>query len=169
MRIGARHQVRSSRIRSMPSLSGRPRSISRSSGLRVVACTTASFAFAASVTSKPCAARLELRKRRIASSSSTTRIRSFGSTIAASLPRRIRGALLRPAPFVRTAREDRGQRDHELGAAPLAISGADRPAVRLDDALADREPEPGAAPLAVPRAAYELLEDALELVGREAG
>src|SRR5689334_4725822 len=60
------------------------------------------------------------------------------------------------------------QRERERGAAARAVRGADASAVRLDDALADGEPEPDA--LGAPAAgAVELHEHLLLLAGGQPG
>src|SRR6185503_6957999 len=57
------------------------------------------------------------------------------------------------------------QREEERYAALGQVLRPDVPAVRLDDALRDREPEPGAAPAGKP--AIELLEDLVLVAPRQ--
>src|SRR5574337_307516 len=95
---------------------------------------SASSPLAAAVTSCPSSFRTDVTRRRMAGSSSTTRM--------LALPFAIGGYLLREC-------------DLEGRPLPTGTGNSDRPAVRLDDLLTDRQAEPG--PLGPRR--VEWLED----------
>src|SRR5437764_2077556 len=59
-------------------------------------------------------------------------------------------------------------RQHRTGAV-LPVTSLDATALRLDEASADRQPQPGAGAAAILRLdAVELVEDAFEIIGRDA-
>src|SRR6266446_10692463 len=68
----------------------------------------------------------------------------------------------------RGLRHRKADRQHRAGAA-LPAAGLDPPALRLDKAAADRQPQTGpGAPAILRLDAIELVEDAFEIVGRDA-
>src|SRR5688572_4930302 len=155
--IGTRDHSRMRVRTSRPSMSGRPRSRITRSGWAVVQSRMASLPVCASMTVYSCELRLADRKRRICGSSSTTRIRALPLIGIGRLLERQGGRLA----------GDR-KADLEGGAAPKPLAfRRDGPAMRLDDALADGQPQAGSRDLPVLRAhAVEFVEDALQLLGR---
>src|SRR2546422_96769 len=139
--IGTAVHSRNRRITSMPSMSGSPRSTMTTSGWREPTSTRPSAPVVASNSRYPWPVSVARRKRRIWGSSSMRT--TTGSGIDGHRGRRLFG---------------QRQREEERDAALRQVLRPDAPAVRLDDALADREAEPG-APAAVGPPAVELLED----------
>src|SRR5947208_2332336 len=141
--IGTSVHSRSRRITSMPSMSGNPRSTMTTSGWREPTSTRPSAPVVASNSRYPGPVRVARRKRRIWGSSSMRT--TTGSGIGGHRGRWLFG---------------QRQREKEGDAALGQVLGPDAPAVRVHDALADREAEAG-APAASRLAAVELLEDSL--------
>src|SRR5439155_352829 len=139
--IGTSVHSRSRRITSMPSMSGNPRSTMTTSGWREPTSTRPSAPVVASNSRYPWPVSVARRKRRICGSSSMRT--TTGSGIGGHRGRRLLAE---------------GQREEE-GHAPLGqVLGPDAPAVRLDDALADREAEAGAPGEPRERGPDDLLE-----------
>src|SRR5438093_9195226 len=139
--IGTSVHSRSRRITSMPSMSGNPRSTMTTSGWREPTSTRPSAPVVASNSRYPWPVSVARRKRRICGSSSMRT--TTGSGIGGH-----RGGW----------RLAERQREEERDAPLRQVLGPDVPTVRPDDALTDREAEPG-APAAGRQAAVELLED----------
>src|SRR5437879_2164423 len=139
--IGTAVHSRNRRITSMPSMSGSPRSTIRTSGWREPTSTRPSAPVVASNSRYPWPVSVARRKRRICGSSSMRT--TTGSGIGGHRGRRLFG---------------QRQREKERDAALGQVLGPDAPAMRLDDALADREAEPG-APAAAGLPTVKLLED----------
>src|SRR5213594_4634184 len=138
--IGTSVHSRSRRITSMPSMSGNPRSTMTTSGWREPTSTRPSAPVVASNNRYPWPVSVARRKRLICGSS------SMRTTTGSGIRRH------------RRRRAHPRQREEERDAALGQILGPDATAVRLDDALADREPQAGAA-AAIGLGAIELLED----------
>src|SRR5437667_724364 len=147
--IGTAVHSRNRRMTSMPSMSGSPRSTITTSGWREPTSTRPSAPVVASNSRYPWPVSVARRKRRICGSSSMRT--TTGSGIGGHRGRRLFG---------------QRQREKERDAALGQVLGPDAPAVRPDDALADREAEPG-APAAVGLPAIELLEDPVLLPARQ--
>src|SRR3989442_10687012 len=147
--IGTAVHSRNRRITSMPSMSGSPRSTMTTSGWREPTSTRPSAPVVASNSRYPWPVSVARRKRRIWGSSSMRT--TTGSGIGGHRGRRLSG---------------QRQREKERDAALGQVLGPDAPAVRLDDALADREAETG-APAAVGLPAVKLLEDLVLLPARQ--
>src|SRR5205809_6473675 len=139
--IGTAVHSRNRRMTSMPSMSGSPRSTITTSGWREPTSTRPSAPVVASNSRYPWPVSVARRKRRICGSSSMRT--TTGSGIGGHRGRWLFG---------------QRQREKERDAALGQVLGPDAPAVRPDDALADREAEPGAA-AAAGLPAVELLED----------
>src|SRR2546428_4025037 len=126
---------------SMPSMSGSPRPTMTTSGWREPTSTRPSAPVVASNSRYPWPVSVARRKRRICGSSSMRT--TTGSGIGVHRGRWLFG---------------QRQREKERDAALRQVLGPDASPVRPDDALADREAEPGAA-AAAGLPAVELLED----------
>src|SRR5947208_15205761 len=139
--IGTAVHSRNRRMTSMPSMSGSPRSTITTSGWREPTSTRPSAPVVASNSRYPWPVSVARRKRRICGSSSMRT--TTGSGIGGHRGR---------------WRLAERQREEERDAPLRQVLGPDAPTVRPDDALTDREAEPG-APAAGRQAAVELLED----------
>src|SRR5437870_6066696 len=139
--IGTAVHSRNRRVTSMPPMSGSPRSTITTSGWREPTSTRPSAPVVASNSRYPWPVSVARRKRRICGSSSMRT--TTGSGIGGH-----RGRWL----FAQWEGEE------ERDAALRQVLGPDASPVRPDDALADREAEPGAA-AAAGLPAVELLED----------
>src|SRR5213593_3523426 len=146
--IGTAVHSRSRRMTSMPSMSGSPRSTITTSGWREPTSTRPSAPVVASNSRYPWPVSVARRKRRICGSSSMRT--TTGSGIGGH-----RGGW----------RLGQRQREEERDAPLGQILRPDVPAVCLHDALADREPQAGAAS-AAGQAPVELLEDLIFLAAR---
>src|SRR5207249_10688652 len=124
--IGTSVHSRSRRITSMPSMSGNPRSTMTTSGWREPTSTRPSAPVVASKSRYPWPVSVARRKRRICGSSSMRT--TTGSGIGGHRGR---------------WRLGQRQREEERVAPLGQVLDPDTPAVRLDDALTDREAEAG--------------------------
>src|SRR5439155_20102091 len=147
--IGTAVHSRSRRMTSMPSMSGSPRSMMTTSGWREPTSTSPSAPVVASNSRYPWPVSVARRKRRICGSSSMRT--TTGSGIGVHRGRR---------------RFAQWEGEEERDTALRQVLRPDASPVRLDDALADREAEPGAAAAAGLRA-VELLEDLVLLAPRQ--
>src|SRR5688572_7564104 len=149
--MGSGPTARTWRITSSPSRSGNPRSRIIKSGFACATALSACAAFSAATIWKPSLSRLAFRKRWIAGSSSTIRILGL-----------IGHGLLR-----RGLQGNPEQGTRSTGGAIGPVLRHDAAAHGFDEALADREAEPGAgAPPVADLDAEELVEDAFKVAGR---
>src|SRR3990167_3357950 len=139
---------------SMPSVSGSRRSVRTSSKGAARSRSRADSPVGAPSTSNPSARRSLVRKWTMFSSSSTTRMRAGTSLMASPYTDQREG---------RTGRED----DEERGTPARRQLHHERAVEQLDDAVANRQPQPRAFPPPLRR--EERLEDASHVLARDPG